>query len=111
MKKRNWREARLHSMEIQYCTIYDLFKGHDDDRRVFCNTYDQIERALKSLPEEPDSYVKVAMWRKMCEDKALLDRIYSKFVDAEDNNDLDANDWRPGDAPWNAPGMSPSDFI
>ena len=112
--KKTWKQARLHSIEIQYGTIYDMFKGHDDDRQVFCNTYDSIERALNSLPEEPDSYIKVAMWRQINKDKELLDRIYATFCDCEDNNDpcdYRDSDWRPGDAPWNAPGMSPNDFI
>ena len=32
------------------------------------------------------------------------------YNDWDDVNDMDS-DWRPGDAPWNAPGMSVSDFI
>ena len=29
----------------------------------------------------------------------------------DDDEFYDDDDWQPGDAPWNAPGMSPSDFI
>lgn len=35
---------------------------------------------------------------------------WEDFYDDDDNDD-ETDDWRPGDAPWNAPGMSVSDFI
>ena len=35
---------------------------------------------------------------------------YDDYCDEYEVDDRDS-DWRPGDSPWTAPGMSPSDFI
>lgn len=41
----------------------------------------------------------------------ISDRMY-QLIEADDEVDEpERDDWRPGDAPWNAPGMSVSDFI
>lgn len=34
---------------------------------------------------------------------------YDAYIEYEEYDESD--DWQPGDAPWNAPGMSVSDFI
>lgn len=36
-------------------------------------------------------------------------RLYKEHNQAKEDDRMSG--WRPGDAPWNAPGMSPSDFI
>ena len=79
--KITWKQARLHDIEIHYGGIVEEFKGYKDDRLVYVNTYTQIVEAIESLPEEPLSYIKVAMWLKINKDKEILNKIYSRFCD------------------------------
>lgn len=39
------------------------------------------------------------------------DRRYQLVGEGDGVDEPERDDWRPGDAPWNAPGMSVSDFI
>ena len=76
MKK--WRERKIEYIVNLYGRWYDRYKGERDDRMVYCNTYNQIIKALKSLPEEPDNYVCVAMNRLISQDVALMERIVAR---------------------------------
>ena len=80
MAKMTWKQAKIHGMEIRFGTAYEVYRDFDDDRKVFANLYEQIMRALNSLPEEPDSYIKVAIWRQLCRDKEVLNSIDARFV-------------------------------
>ena len=73
-----WRERKIKYIEKLYGRWYEQDKDERDDRRVYCNTYNQIIRALKTLPEQPDTYVCVAMNRLISEDIALMERIVSR---------------------------------
>lgn len=59
-----------------------------------------------------------AAWEKFvheCEEefgiKATASELAGNGSDWDDWEDDSNSEWRPGDAPWNAPGMSVSDFI
>lgn len=79
--KLTWKQARLHDIEVRYGGIVEEFKGHEDDRLVFINIYNQIVEAIESLPEEPLAYIRVAMWRQINNDEEILNRIYNCFCD------------------------------
>lgn len=79
--KKTWKQAKLHDIEIQFGGCIEEYKGFTDDRMVYVNTYSQIIEAIESLPEEPHSYVKVAMFHQINKDKEVLNRIYRNFCD------------------------------
>ncbi len=79
MKKMTWKQAKIHDFDIRFGGCVEEFKGFDDDRKVYVNTYNQIIEALNELPEEPVSYIKVAMWRQINRDIEMLDRIQARF--------------------------------
>ena len=80
---KTWKARKLHDLDIRFGTSYRDFKegGYVDDRRVFVNTYEIIVQALESLPEEPVSYIRVAMWRQINRDYKMMDEILAKFTD------------------------------
>lgn len=79
--KKTWKQAKLHDIEVRYGGIIEEFKNYNDDRMVYVNTYNQIIEAIKSLPEEPLSYIKMAMFHQINMDKEILNRIYNLFCD------------------------------
>lgn len=84
--KKTWKEAKLTSFIKRNSGLYAEYKkavenGCDDDRRVFVRLFDQIINAVASLPDEPDSYIKVAVWRQINHDQDTLDRIAANFCD------------------------------
>ena len=79
--KKSWKQAKIHDMELLYGGCIEDFKGYEDDRMVYINTYNQIMEALISLPEEPARYIKVALWKQINEDKKVMNRIQGVFCD------------------------------
>lgn len=79
--KKTWKQARLHDIELCYGGCIEEYKGFTDDRLIYVNTYNQIIEAITSLPEEPCSYIKVAMWHQFNKDKEILNRIKAEFCD------------------------------
>ena len=79
--KKTWKQARLHDIELRYGGHIEEYKGFTDDRLIYVNTYNQIIEAITSLPEEPCSYIKVAMWHQFNKDKEILNRIQAEFCD------------------------------
>lgn len=84
--KKTWKEAVLTSFTNHYLGSYTDYKkavenGCDDDRRVFVRIFNEIVKAVSSLPDEPDSYIRVAMWRQMKHDKETLNNIMANFCD------------------------------
>lgn len=84
--KKTWKEAKLISFTNRNSGCYAEFKkavenGCNDDREVFVKLYEQIVRAVASLPDEPGSYIRVAMWRQINRDQDTLDNIMANFCD------------------------------
>ena len=63
------------------------------------------EAAKQDDPENTDRLIDLAN-----EVESLRERENFAWQDEEYDED-NSDDWRPGDAPWDAPGMSESDFI
>ena len=70
-------------MKRVYSNHIDEFKGYDDDRHVYVKTYEQIMEALECLPEDPPSYIKVAMFHQLCKDEKVLYSIIDRFCDMD----------------------------
>ena len=79
--KKTWKQMKIESMQHNYGHHIEEFKGHKDDRLVYVNTYNSIMEALESLPEEPHSYIRVAMFRQLNKDKEVLNDIIYRFCD------------------------------
>lgn len=78
---KTWKNQKLDYIESFYGNAYRLFKEQDphDDRRLYMNVYKMIIKALQSLPDEPDLYVRVALNKQIDDDLALLTRIGKRF--------------------------------
>ena len=76
--KKTWKQAKLHDIEIQFGGCIEEYKGFADDRMVYVNIYNKI---IEALPEEPHSYIKVAMYHQINKDKEILNRIHRNFCD------------------------------
>lgn len=101
-----WR-VYLVSYKRYYGRSEELYNGNDYDKA----------RAIYEVYKE-NNYVELQLGlvdeRAMCvtpqEDN--LDEDYWDMYEAYwKRREAEEDDWRPGDAPWNAPGMSISDFI
>ena len=85
--KKTWKAAKIHNFELLYGTSYREYKEYmeanpycDDDRKVYIAIYDQIMEALESLPEQPNSYVRVAMYHEINRDRERMNAIESRFL-------------------------------
>lgn len=81
MKERTFKEGWLDHMKWFYGPAYEAFSAQDphDDRRIYINTYNMIVEAIKSLPDEPNNYVCVALNRLMDEDLEVMRDIGKRF--------------------------------
>lgn len=80
-----WKEQKFDYMEWFFKEDYEKWSKMDvnDDRRVYINTYDQIQNAVNQLPDEPDVYIKAAMNNLMREDFDMMKRIQTHFATLE----------------------------
>ena len=74
-----WKERQKKTLLEFYAKYVPEFEGHDDDRRIYCNTYKMLTRALEELPEEPESFTKCAMNKAINQELCMLDRIILRF--------------------------------
>lgn len=87
MKNKTWKARKLHDFDLLYETTYRNFRNQidtldrNDDRRIFVNMYDRIVEAINSLPDDPVTYVRIAMWRAINKDKEELNKIQAQFDD------------------------------
>jgi len=79
--KKTWKQRIIRDLKVQYGGCIEEYKGHDDDRQVYVDTFNLIMEALNTLPEEPVSYIKVAMLRQINRDKETLNNIIYRFCD------------------------------
>ena len=79
----DWKSLKLAVLNMEYGKQADewnnMFPPVTDDRRVFINIYHQIVDAVKSLPDNPNAFVCVAMNRLIAEEKKTMDEIKSHF--------------------------------
>lgn len=78
---KNWKRRKLSYLDFFYGSEYRAWKNLDtyDDRRLYCNTYEQIKEAIESLDDEPVAFVRVAMNDHIEKQEIMLDRIISNF--------------------------------
>ena len=79
MKNETWKTLKMDFLKFKYEKKAEEWKNCHDDRRLFSNVYYQIIEAIETLPEEPVSYVAVAMNNEIQKDREMLDRIAKKF--------------------------------
>ena len=81
--KDDWKSLKLAVLEMEYgkqAKVWnDLYPPVSDDRRVYINIYHQLIDAVKSLTDNPNSIVCVAMNRYITEEKKVLDEIKLRF--------------------------------
>ena len=85
-----------------------MYRQYEDPYKVqkmLAQAEADYEEAKQKDPENVDRLIDLAN-----EVESLRERVNFAWQDDEyDENNSD--DWQPGDAPWDAPGMSIDDFI
>ena len=78
--RNTWRKMHMERIRYLYGENYRRWKGmYKDDRERYCDLYESMEAALRSLPAEPLNYVAVAMDAKLRQDRETMDRIAARF--------------------------------
>lgn len=79
----DWKSLKLAVLEIEYgkqAKVWnDLYPPVSDDRRVYISIYNQLIEAVRSLTDNPNNIVCVAMNRYITEEKKVLDEIKHRF--------------------------------
>nr|DAK63813.1 MAG TPA: hypothetical protein [Bacteriophage sp.] len=79
----DWKSLKIAVLEMEYGKKADewnnLYPPVSDDRRVYINIYHQLCDAVKSLTDNPNTIVRVAMNRYIAEEKKTLDEIKKVF--------------------------------
>lgn len=77
----SWKQLQLHALNYMYGIRAAKWKaeGHTDDRDVFVRRFGMMIQGIKSLPANPDIYVRVAMAEKLGRDQLELNRIIANF--------------------------------
>jgi hypothetical protein len=79
----DWKSLKIAVLEMEYGKKadewYNLYPPVSDDRRVYINIYHQLIDAVKSLTDNPNTIVCVAMNRYINEEKKTLDEIKKGF--------------------------------
>ena len=81
--EKTWKSRKTEYLTRVYGRHIEAFRGHDDDRGIYCNTYGRMLAGIESLADEPDLYVRVAMNARIRQDTDSLDRILAVFEGAE----------------------------
>ena len=78
-----WRARQLAYLEEVYSPREHMGKlmSHLGARQVYIQMYNTMRTALKSLPEQPNTYVAMAVYRKLREDMGTLDDILDQLED------------------------------
>ena len=77
--EKTWKELHLEFLKLFYEENAEKWRDQHDDRRVYSNTYYMLVEAIKSLDDEPNNFVKVAMNHHMNDELAMIDRINHFF--------------------------------
>ena len=79
----DWKSLKLAVLEMEYGKQAEawnnLYSPVSDDRRVYITIYHQLIYAVKSLTDNPNSIVCVAMNRYITGEKKVLDEIKHRF--------------------------------
>tara|TARA_R110002020_G_scaffold38762_1_gene116057 strand:+ start:295 stop:555 length:261 start_codon:yes stop_codon:yes gene_type:complete len=64
----------------KYRAFYEAWGNQRDDRKVFCNIYEQIVKANEHMKKVNCNYINVAMIKAQEEDEETMDSILSRWV-------------------------------
>lgn len=78
-----WRARQLAYLEELYAPREHMGKlmSHLGARHVYIQLYNTMRNALKSMPEQPNTYVAMAVYRKLREDMFTLDDMLDQLED------------------------------
>lgn len=78
-----WKQRQLAYLEEMYAPREHMGKlmSHLGTRHVYIQLYNQMRAALCSMPEQPNSYVAMAVYRKLREDMSTLDDMLDQLED------------------------------
>lgn len=83
MIRDDWKSLKLAVLKIEYGKLAEewneIYPPVSDDRRVYISIYYQLIEAVKSLTDNPNTIVCVAMNRYINEEKKTLDEIKKVF--------------------------------
>lgn len=81
---KTWNERKVNFIRSLYSAYYYEWRyfRYNDDRAIFCKTYDMIIDALASLDDEPVILVKNGMNRIIRENTDIMDKIIANFEEA-----------------------------
>lgn len=77
----SWKQRQVHALNFRYGLRAAKWKaeGHADARDAFVRRFAAMIRGVKSLPANPDSYVRAAMEEKLARDRTELDKTIRGF--------------------------------
>lgn len=78
-----WKQRQLAYLEEMYSPREHMGKlmSHLGARHVYMQLYSTMRAALNSMPEQPNSYVAMAVYRKLREDMSTLDDLLDQLED------------------------------
>ena len=80
MKNVSWKERKLDYLCFKYEEVAGKWENEHDDRIIVHNMFNMMIRAIKSLPDNPDNLVCVAMNNKISEYMKTMDDIMARFA-------------------------------
>lgn len=80
MREFGWKQMHMERLQYLYGEDYRRWLGkHRDDRALYCRLYEAIEAGLRSLPTEPNAYIKAAVSEQIKRDRETMDKIVKIF--------------------------------
>ena len=78
-----WKQRQLAYLEEMYSPREHMGKlmSHLGARHVYIQLYNLMHTALESMPEQPNTYVAMAVYRKLREDMGTLDDMLDQLED------------------------------
>lgn len=78
-----WKQRQLAYLEEMYAPEYhtNRLKSHLGMRHIYIQMYTRMRTALESMPEQPNSYIAMAVYRKLREDMNTLDDLLDQLED------------------------------
>lgn len=78
-----WKQRQLAYLEEMYSPREHMGKlmSHLGARHVYMQLYRAMHTALDSMPEQPNTYVAMAVYRKLREDMSTLDDMLDQLED------------------------------
>ena len=78
-KKATWKEWKLYYMDHFYKRYAEKWVNERDDRKLLSNMYYLLVEAVKSLDDEPNNMVCVAMNKYLDEEQQIMNDIIKHF--------------------------------